>query len=98
MKEVAMSQYRERKQTTIRVGSFRAEGSGTAVLVMFCVYWVVGTLCTSYTLDFWLTFFQKSPVIIPLWACAIAAIFIGGPMVPLAVLTWFISFGVTLPK
>lgn len=52
----------------------------------------VGGVSVEYLVEFWGTHLQSHPVNVPFFPCAIAGAFLGQFAIPLAVLTWVLSF------
>lgn len=63
----------------------------TTLIVILVVNVLLGGLATEYVVEFWTAYFGK-PMDVPFWAAAIAGLFVGEVAIPLAVLTWLISF------
>ena len=60
--------------------------------VLILVGLTIGGFAVEYTVEFWGSYFRNVPVDVPFWACMIAGAFIGTIAIPVAVVTWLLSF------
>ena len=67
----------------------RRAGVGCSILI---INFFLGGVCTQYVVNFWMGFIQGVPVHMPFLPAAIAGLFVGQFTIPLAVLTWAVSF------
>lgn len=65
---------------------------GTIALVIIALNILLGGLATQYIVEFWASYFKGVPVDIPFLPAAIAGLFFGEITIPLAVITWILSF------
>lgn len=68
-----------------------AQTVGLIILVLL-INLTVGGFATKYVVQFWSSYFRKTPVTVPFPPCAIAGLFLGELTIPLAVVTWLFSF------
>ena len=73
-----------------------SEEVNTETALVGCLMYLViavtiGALCLDYTVEFWAAYFGR-PVELPFYVSAIAAIFLSKLAIPLAVVTWILSF------
>lgn len=61
-------------------------------LVILVLNLIFGGLATRYVIEFWGTYFKKVPVSAPLLPCCVAGVFLGEFTIPIAIITWIISF------
>lgn len=52
----------------------------------------IGARAVQYDLQFWLPFIVHHSVAIPFMACMVAALFVGGPALVIAIFTWVLHF------
>lgn len=63
------------------------------MIVLVAIGMTVGGLAIEYVVEFWASYVKKTPVDVPYFPCAVAGIFFGWNVgVPLALLTWILSF------
>ncbi len=62
------------------------------VIVMLVLYGLVGGFATEYVIEYWGSFIKGEIVDIPFFPCFIAGIFIYKIIIPIAIITWLISF------
>ena len=65
---------------------------GCVVVLVLLFNFVIGGLATEYVVEYWATYFKGVPIDIPFFVAAIAGLFVAQITVPLAVLTWLLSF------
>jgi len=53
---------------------------------------VLGGLATQYVLTHWVSFVQHRAVSVPFFPCVMAGMFVGQFTIPLAILTWVLTF------
>lgn len=63
---------------------------GCFLIVLF-VNVTIGALTTRYAVEFWAGYFKGHEVVIPLFPCIIAGLFLGEITIPLAIITWLFS-------
>ena len=64
---------------------------GCAILLLVLVFNIlVGGYATEYTLETWATYVKEAVVDVPFLPCALAGLFLGEIIVPLAIATWII--------
>ena len=67
--------------------------TGCVLVVLVMVFGVLlGGFCTQYSIDFWGTYLKGEPVAVPFFPCAVAGIVVGIPAIPIAAVTWLLSF------
>ena len=62
------------------------------VVAVFSFNFFVGGWCLHYTVDFWADYVKGVDVTIPFLPCGVAAIFLAEIVIPVAVLTWILSY------
>lgn len=53
---------------------------------------VFGGLATEYVVEYWASYSRQTPVDVPFFPCAVAGLFLGELTIPLAIVTWVLSF------
>lgn len=68
-------------------------GSLLGIFLFFLVVNLVfGGLATEYVVEFWGSRSKGVPVDVPFGVCVIAGLFLGELTIPLAMVTWLVSF------
>lgn len=62
------------------------------IIVFLLVNILLGGICTQYVVEFWGSYIKETVVDVPFFPCAIAGLFLGEIIIPLAVFTWIMSF------
>ncbi len=68
---------------------------GAFLLIPFiwgCLWWIGGTFAIHYDAVFWYTYVKHEPLVLPYLPCIILAIFLGGPAIVIAAVTFLLSF------
>jgi hypothetical protein len=65
---------------------------GAVVAGVILFFFFVGGWTIQYDVDFWASYIQHKPVHVPFIPCAIAGIFLSEFSIPIALVTWIISF------
>ena len=60
------------------------------LLVVFAIW--IGGMSVEYLAEFWGTIITGNPVDVPFFPCAVAGLFLSQFSIPLAILTWVLSF------
>jgi hypothetical protein len=58
--------------------------------VAFAVF--VGGWAVQYDVNFWASYIQHKPVRVPFFPCAVAGLFLSEISVPVALVTWILSY------
>lgn len=53
---------------------------------------VFGGLATEYVVEYWASYARQTPVDVPFGPCVVAGLFLGELTIPLAIVTWVLSF------
>lgn len=61
-------------------------------LFYFAIALTIGAFACEYLVEFWMPYLLGTPVDIPFFPCLFGGIFFSTVLIPLAVLTWIISF------
>lgn len=64
---------------------------GSLVIV---VNFFLGGLAVEYLVEFWVPYIKGVPVDVPFLPCGVAGIFLAECAIPLAILTWVLSFAI----
>lgn len=68
-------------------------GSFLGILVFILLLNVVfGGLATEYVVEYWASYARQTRVNVPFLPCVVAGLFLGELTIPLAVITWLLSF------
>jgi len=66
-------------------------GCSILLLLLVLVFNIlVGGYATEYTLETWATYVKETVVDVPFLPCALAGLFLGEIIVPLAIVTWIL--------
>ena len=60
------------------------------ILILFNVF--VGGYATEYLVETWVTYIKEVPLDIPFYVACIAGLFFAEATVPLAIVTWILTF------
>ncbi len=67
------------------------------ILIIFIINLTIGGFATEYIVEFWGSVVKEQPVDVPFAPCVVAGLFLGEATIPLAALTWILSFVVDRP-
>jgi hypothetical protein len=67
-------------------------------LIYFILIFAVGTFCVGYTFDYWASYIKGECIDLPYLPRLVAAVFLVGPSIPAAVITWLTSFVMDNPS
>lgn len=62
------------------------------LLMVLLLNVTIGGLLVRYDVQFWASYFKGTQVAIPMFPCAIAGLFLGEIALPVAIITWLLSF------
>jgi hypothetical protein len=62
------------------------------MLIILVCNILFGGIATRYVVEFWGTMIKGVPVHVPFFPCLIGGLFLGEFTIPVAVLTWIVSF------
>lgn len=62
------------------------------VVILLVINVLLGGVSTQYVVEFWGGYIKQTPVDVPFWICAVSGLFLGQFTIPLAIITWLISF------
>ncbi len=70
--------------------------SAPAIVIVFVIVAnvIIGGLSVQYLAEFWGTFITHKEVIIPFLPCGVVGLFVAEIALPLALITWIISFAI----